>query len=246
MSRMKTISSTVLLSFELLSVEEAHILSLAGILTPRYMELSAREQQLLDFAIEEFGGPLTQFLLAGLGEDKVRPTWRFTITYLSNEGIRVKRTVKVISHEPEDGSSRLPRGRDPLVFLALIRMLITAGQRSDYRMRYELEDVLKILGWADNRRNRREIDEAIRRYTQMMYSWKMGRAELARNNLSHYSAMQSLISEYGVRDQEEGRRVTRLFNEVVFNSNFIEALRRRRLCDVNWNTHHQLKAVLTG
>jgi hypothetical protein len=198
------------------------------------MKLSAREQQLLDFAIGEFGEPLTQFLLAGLGEDKVRPRWRFTITYLDDEGVRIKRTVKVISHEPEDGSSRLPRSRDPLVFLALIRMLISAGPPLDYRMRYELEDVLSILGWADNRRTRREIDEAVRRYTQMRFSWKMGRAELARNNLSHHSAMQSLISEYGVRDQEEGGQVTRLFNEVIFNSNFIEALRQRRLCDVNW------------
>lgn len=198
------------------------------------MKLSAREQQLLDFAIEEFGGPLTRFLLAGLRENKVRPRWRFIITYLDDEGIRIKRTVTVISHEPEDGSSRLPRGRDPLVFLALIRMLITAGPPLDYRMRYELEDVLSILGWADNRRTRREIDEAVRRYTQMRFSWKMGRAELVRNNLSHHSAMQSLISEYWVRDQEEGGQVTRLFNEVIFNSNFIEALRQRRLCDVNW------------
>lgn len=208
------------------------------------MELSAREQQLLDLAIGEFGEPLTQFLLAGLGEDKVRPRWRFTITYLDDEGVKTKRTVKVISHEPEDGSSCLPRGRDPLIFLALIRMLIIAGQPSDYRMRYELEDVLKILGWADNRRNRRAIDEAVERYTQMRFSWKMGRAELARNNLTHYSAMQSLISEYGVRDREEGGRVTRVLNEVVFSSNFIEALLLRRLCDVNWNTQQQIAAVL--
>lgn len=208
------------------------------------MELSAREQLLIDFAIGEFGEPLTQFLLAGLGEDKVRPRWQFTITYLDNEGLRIKRTVKVISHEPEDGSSRLPRGRDPLVFLTLIRMLLTADQPPDYRVRYELEDVLKILGWADNRRNRRVIDEAVWRYTQMRYSWKMGRAELARNNLTHHSAMQSLISEYGIRDREEGGRVTRVLNEVVFNSNFIEALRRRRLCDVNWNTQHQTEGSL--
>lgn len=210
------------------------------------MELSAREQQLLDFAIGEFGEPLTQFLLAGLWEDKVRPRWRFIITYLGDERIRIKRTVKVISHEPEDGSSRLPRGWDPLVFLTLIRMLITASQQSDYRMRYELENVLQILGWADNRRNRREIDEAVRRYSQRTFSWKMGRAELDHNNLSHYSAMQSLISEYGVREQEEGGRVRHLFNEVAFNSNFIEALRLRRLCDVNWNNRRRLTAVLTG
>ena len=207
------------------------------------MELSAREELLLDFAIGEFGEPLTQFLLAGLGEDKVRPRWQFTVTYLDDEGVRIKRTVKVISHEPEDGSSRLPRGRDPLVFLALIRMLVSAGHPSDYRMRYELEEVLNILGWVDNRRNRRVIDEAVGRYTQLRFSWKMGRAELARNNLTHYSAMQSLISEYRVRDREEGGRVRRLFNEVVFSSNFIEALRRRRLCDVNWNTQQQTKGV---
>lgn len=208
------------------------------------MELSAREQQLFDFAIGEFGEPLTQFLLAGLGEDKVRPRWRFTITYLDDESIKTKRTVKVISHEPEDGSSCLPRDRDPLIFLALIRMLIIAGQPSDYRMHYELEDVLQILGWADNRRNRRAIDEAVQRYTQMRYSWKMGRAELARNNLSHHSAMQSLISEYRVRNREKGGRVTRVLNEVVFSSTFIEALRRRCLCDVNWNTQQQIVADL--
>jgi hypothetical protein len=204
------------------------------------MELSPQEQQIVAFASEQFGAPLTQFLLAGLGEEEVGQRWRFTITYLDGESTRLKRQVQVISHEPEDGSSCLPRGRDPLVFLASLQLLLRGGQTPNYRLIYDQEDVLRLLGWEDTERSRRGIDEAIKRYFLMAFKWKMNRAELARGKLSHYTAMERPISECGTVDDEENGEVRHVFNQVIFNEHFIGHLQRRRLFDIDWNSRRQI------
>src|SRR5436309_1958769 len=94
----------------------------------RPLWLSRPERRLLRFALDTFGEPLSRFLLAGLGEEKVGRRWRFTITYVDDEGAKLKWRVQVITYEPEDGSSCLPRGRDPLVLLALLRLSWRKGQ----------------------------------------------------------------------------------------------------------------------
>lgn len=200
------------------------------------MELSAPEQQVVAFASEQFGEPLTQFMLAGLGEEEVGQRWRFTITYVDGQGAKLKRQVQVISHEPADGSSCLPRGRDPLVFLALLQLLTRGGQISNYTLLYDQEDVLKLLGWEDTKETRRQVDEAIKRYFLMTFKWKMNRAELTRKNLSYYTAMERPISECSTLDEEEAGQSERVFNRIIFNSRFIECLRRRSLFDIVWNS----------
>lgn len=204
------------------------------------MELSPQEQQAVAFASEQFGEPITQFLVVGLGEEELGRRWRFTITYVDRDGARLRRQVEVISHEPEDGSSCLPRGRDPLVFLALLQLLLRGGQTPDCRLIYDQEDVLRLLGWEDTEETRREIVEAITRYFLMTFKWGKNRAELAREKLSHYTAMERPISECGTVDHEETGEMRRVFNQVTFNEHFIGRLQRRRLFDIDWNSRHQI------
>ena len=211
-----------------------------GALVIRRMELSPQEQQVVASASEQFGEPLTQFLLAGLGEEEVGQRWRFIITYVDGEGARLKRRVQVISHEPEDGSSCLPRGRDPLVLLALLKLLMRHDQTPDCRLIYDQEDVLKLLAWEDAGETRRQIDEAIERYFLMTFKWKMNRAELSRENLSHYTAMERPISECGTFEEAEDGQVIRVFNRVTFSKTFIEHLKHRRLFDIDWNNGCQI------
>jgi hypothetical protein len=210
------------------------------------MELSVPERQLVAFASEQFGEPLCQFLLAGLGEEEVAPRWRFTITYVDEEGKRLKRQVQVISHEPEDGSSCLPRGRDPLVLLALLRLLLQNDQANDCVLLYDQEDVLKLLGWEGTPENRGEIDEAARRYFLLFFKWGLNKTELARRKLSSYNAMESIISERGTLDREEEGRVRRVFNRVTFNDIFIRHLKRRRLFDIDWSSSRKMTGALTS
>lgn len=156
------------------------------------MKLSGPEQRLLDFAHGQFGGHLTLFLLAGLGEEAVGQRGRFTITYTSGKSASLKRHVEVITYEPADGSSYLPRGRNPLVLLALLYLLMNAEQGSLNILRYEQEDMLSLLGWKDTLKARWEVDEAVKRYFLLTYQWKMNKDELLRERLTFYTANEAL------------------------------------------------------
>jgi hypothetical protein len=201
------------------------------------IKLSNSERSLLSFARAEFGEHLTQFLLAGLGEEKVGQRWRFTITYADSNGPTLKRLVQVITHEPMDGSSLLPCGRDPLVLLALLHLLLNSDHASSNSLEYRQEDVLSILGWRDTRKARREIDEAIKRYFMLSYKWKMNKSEMARQRLSFYTSNEGLISESNFLNEEDANagQMKRIFNRVVFNEHFIEQLLNQSLFGIDWS-----------
>lgn len=194
------------------------------------MKLSIPEQRLLDFSREQFGEHLSQFLLASLGEEEIGQRGRFTITYTSGENSFLERYVEVITYEPADGSSYLPRGRHPLALLALLHLLMNGGQGSLNALRYEQSAVLSLLGWKDTRKARREIDEAVERYFKLTYQWKMNRSELANAGLSFYTADEAVISESTSIDTEDGKST-----HVIFNEHFIECLLGRSLFGIDWN-----------
>jgi hypothetical protein len=89
---------------------------------------SRLERHLLKFSLNTFGEKLSQLLLTGIGKRKVGQRWRLAISYISDQGAMRKRHVQVITYEPASGESFLPRGRDPLVLLALLRLLINRRQ----------------------------------------------------------------------------------------------------------------------
>jgi hypothetical protein len=194
------------------------------------MRLSASEQRLIDFAREQFGEHLSQFLLAGLGEEEVGQRGRFTITYAGSENSLLERHVEVITYEPADGSSYLPCGRHPLVLLALLHLLINGGQGSLNALRYEQSEVLSLLGWSDTEEASGDVDEAVARYFKLTYQWKMNQSELANAGLSFYTADETMISESTSIDAEDGKST-----RVVFNEHFIEQLLNRSLFGIDWN-----------
>jgi len=200
------------------------------------MNLSAPEQRLLDFAREQFGEQLSQFLLAGLGEEIVGQRGCFDITYDSSENAVLKRHVEVITYEPADGSSYLPCGRHPLVLITLLHLLLKEDQASSNNLHYEQKDVLRLLGWKDTQKAREEIEEAVKRYFFLTYKWKMNKGELTRSKLSFYEADCSLISENKLIDEEArepGRE--RLLNQAIFNEHFIKQLLCRSLFSIDWS-----------
>jgi hypothetical protein len=171
-----------------------------------------------------------------LGEEGAGRRWLFTITYAGGDGARLQRRVEAISHEPADGPALFPRRRDPLVLLALLRLLLSGGHASWYELSYDRRDVLSLLGWGDSREEASEIDEAVERYSLITFRWGMSRAELARSNLSSYTAKEGVISEYRTIDEgEQEGQMRRVVNWAVFSSQFIEGLKRRTLFEINWN-----------
>lgn len=195
------------------------------------MKLSTPEKRLLDFAREEFGERLTEFFSAGFRENVDSQRWRFTITYVGDNNSLLKRHVEIITYEPEDGSSYLPRRRDPMVLLALLYLLLRGNSESSNILRYKDEDVLGLLGWKDTEKARGEMDRAIKRYFQLTYNWKMNQEELAGNGLTYYTSQESIINEHEIVDGEAAQE-----NRIVFNANFIELLLRRSSFGIDWTT----------
>lgn len=203
-------------------------------------ELSSAEQKLVGFALEEFGESLAQFLLTGLDEVPAAQRWHFTITFTNNEGTTQERRLEAITYELTDGQSFLPRGRDPLVLLALLRLLFESSQQSEVSLFYSRHEVLSLLGREGTEEMQVEIDEAVRRYALLMYRWKMCHGELAGKRLSFYTARERVISGYSNIDEPDDEeradgQVEEEPNEINFNQYFIEGLKRRSLFGVDWD-----------
>lgn len=206
------------------------------------MRLSITEQHLLEFAREELGEKLTDFLLAGLGEDVVTQSWRFIITYASGDSATSKRLVEVITHEPLDGTSHLPRQRDPLVLIALLRLLLRRRPASTNQIQYKPEEVLNLLGWDDTARAQNEIKEAVRRYFLLTYKWELNERELADTKLAVYTANDQMISQTQMFEVEtEGSEHVERINSIVFNEHFIKQLLSRSLFEVDWKRVWSIK-----
>jgi hypothetical protein len=204
------------------------------------LSLSERERALLEFALDTFGEPLSQLILAGLGEEAEARSWLFTVTFEDERGAARRREIKLEPDERPDVVTLLPRGREPLVILALLRLLIEDPQRSSSTLSYKQEGVLDLLGWEDTADVRSAIDGAVERYAGLSYSWGLSGEELAERSLSFYDAEGRFVSGYGHYNAEESGGYKRVADTVAFSSVFVEGLMRRTLFNVDWNSVREL------
>jgi hypothetical protein len=207
---------------------------------------SRHERLLLEFTLDTFGEMLGQFLLTGLGNKKeVRQRWNFIINFTGDDGIAQKRRLRVITYELLTGESFLPGGRDPLVLLALLQILLRDDQASNTTLLYRDEEVLNLLGWENSTETRSEISEALDRYALLMYQWEMNSAELARRDLTRYKVNERMISGTEVTNQEAGAvgQVIHVTNRMIFNEFFIDGLLRRSLFEIAWDQVRSIKLV---
>jgi hypothetical protein len=190
----------------------------------------------LKFALDVFGEPLSQFLLSGLGEEEEERTWLFKITFNDHKDVIRYRDIRVEADELPDLVTLLPRRREPLVILALLRLLMSRKPFSSH-MLYDQAEVLELLEWEDTPESRLSIDGAVERYADLSYRWSLSREELVEKNLSRGRGWSRFVSGYGYRDveEEEGGRMRRIGNRVDFAAEFIDELMSRSLFDVDWN-----------
>lgn len=211
-----------------------------------YFRLSVSERRLLEFALDLFGEPLSRFLLSGTGEESEARAWLFTVAFADERGAERSREVKV---EPDDipGEPRvLPGRREPLVILALLRLLIEARRPSAHTLSYSQEEVLNLLGWEDAEATRSAIDRAVERYARLSYGWGLGGEELAERRLSFYDAEGRFVSGYGRYNAEEDGEYKRVANNVNFSSVFVEGLTSRTSFGVDWNRVSEITREVPG
>ena len=111
-----------------------------------YFRLLGSERRLLEFALDLFGEPLSRFLLSGLGEETEAQVWLFSVSFADGSGVARGREIRV---EPDDIPREprvLPGRREPLVILALLRLLIETHGPSSSTLSYSQEQVLNLLG----------------------------------------------------------------------------------------------------
>lgn len=200
-----------------------------------YFRLSGSERRLLEYALDLFGESLCKFVLSGIGEEAEASVWLFRVSFDDGSGVIRSREIRV---EPDDIPREprvLPGRREPLVILALLRLLIEPHGPSSSTLSYSQEQVLNLLGWKDDETARSSIDQAVKRYARLAYRWVLGGEELVERKLSFYEAEARFVSGYGFYGAEEGGEHRRVANRVDFASEFIEELIRRALFGVDWN-----------
>ncbi len=211
-----------------------------------YFRLSGSERRLLEFALDLFGEPLSKFLLSGIGEEAESQAWLFRVSFDDGSGVIRSREIRV---EPDDIPREprvLPRRREPLVILALLRLLIETHGPSSSTLPYSQEQVLNLLGWKDDKAPRSAIDQAVKRYARLLYSWRLGQEELTERKLSFYDAEERFVSGYGFYNAEQDGEDRRVANTVDFSSVFVEGLTRRACFDVNWNRINEIARNILG
>jgi hypothetical protein len=206
------------------------------------VRLSGPERSLLQFSQDTFGEHLTRFLLSGLGKEDEARRWLFIIRFTDEEGTTLRRRLYVEADDVPEVVTSLPRRHEPLVMLALLRLLTRDRRAVPASLFYEQEKVLKLLGWEDTVESRLVIDEAVDRYSYLTYRWALSRKELAAGNLLFYRSRERFVSGYGHSDAEdEDGHVKRVINRVDFSTPFVEGLVGRSLFGLNWDNAKSIK-----
>lgn len=201
------------------------------------LDLSIAEQKLVVFAREEFGEFITQFLLAGLGEEDAVQSHLFTITTISSEGTEEKHLIQVIADERPDIMTGCPRQREPLVLLALLRHLATFNEGTSASSVYTHEEIINLLGWKHNAESNLVIDEAVARYFELSYEPIIDENELNRKRLIFLKSRERFIVGYSLDDDliEEGQ-YKKAIRRVDFSADFMKRLKAKALFSFDWNS----------
>lgn len=206
------------------------------------LQLSDRERETLGFVLDLCGEQLSNFLLTGLGEHTASRQRRFTITFTRPEGTLNKREVNVIAYtRGEVPNPSLPRRKEPLVMVALLRLLIDEHKMSSFTMAYEQEEVLDLLGWDLTEDTVLALDEAVRRYNSLHYKWALSKEELSAKGLAFYNGEASFITGYAYETDEVEGEVMRVSNEVTYAREFVRELIGRSLFGINWDKVGSMK-----
>lgn len=172
---------------------------------------------LLEFVYGTFGEHFGGLLLAGYGEDEP-PKKR---TFLVNErrgGVGIDWVVEAVSDNP-------PRGEEPLVFAALLRLML--GRRPVTEPFYfEMADLMAELGWPDTPAHHNLVDLVIEKYLGLTFrkyeQRRRQRYKVAGARWGRYKLVSSYLVGADKGSGESG--LTRTFNRLDFDPQFVRGL----------------------
>lgn len=199
-------------------------------------EGSDAERQLIRFARKEFGEPLSALLLVGYGEAKRVRSRRLVINLEDESGGKQQRYLKIVADRLLNARAQLPSGREPLVLLAAIRLLLNEGAEIPRRLAYPRDTIFRLLECRCSPVSWEFVNGAVAKYFNLSYQPVDSLDELTGRSTIGYTCMHRLITGHGTLGglKVRGQPEQRIYGEVTFNLHFIEHLRRRSLFDIDW------------
>ena len=173
-------------------------------------------------------------LLGDYGSRQRRLTQVFLVTIFDgNQELKLNLEIKT-----EDRWG-LTCGREPLVVIALLKLLFARSDVLTGRASYTYEEVLKLLGWKDTKRSRDDIRDSID--INFIQSYNLSEKRDAPETPLFYLRRQHFITGYefieSADDSDQWGEVAFYRGDFLidFNPDFIYALRERSLLGIDWN-----------
>jgi hypothetical protein len=127
-------------------------------------KLTKAQRGTLSKAHNLLGDSLSAFLLSGLGDTSIKHRRAFTAQSTFGQGNEITYQFEMIN----DSAPGLPMGSDPLVMAHLLDLL-HKGMRMDDCVDFNIDDILKTLGWSRTPESHLLIKQAIERYALTTY-----------------------------------------------------------------------------
>jgi hypothetical protein len=207
--------------------------------------LSGLERRLLKFAITTFGAPLSSFLLAGLGEEEIARSWLFSVTFEDDGGVPRRRVIRVEADERPDIDTFLPGRKEPLVLMAFLWVLMRERRSPVTQLSYGREEVLRVLGWDETPELLGVVDETVKRYVNLTYTWTLSAGEQSERKIYKYRGWTRFVTGCGYVDYEDDDGVRKRESSYVsFSEEFIRELTRRSVFEVRWDRVSQVNRTV--
>lgn len=169
-------------------------------------------------------------LLSGYGDrDEDIINYRsFTATVDDGLGGQVERKLEMST----DSKAGLPRGKDPIVLLGLLKLLFDRGAPTN-AISFRKQELMDVLGWENNSYTQEDIEGALNRYYNTSFRgvnlWQ------GRDKLKKVDKHRRLIISYDVVDERKIRYAaersspkdqSQLFTTIEFHPDLINEIRQ--------------------
>lgn len=176
---------------------------------------------LVTFVYDTFGQQFGGLLLTGYGAEPRRVRRMLYITE-SESGVETDWVIRLVT-------SHLPCRDEPLVLAALLKLLLSHANISQY-LRFEPGELLTILQWRDDGSTRRQVDSVIGCYVRLLYDKQVDARAGRRSSSCEGGGYYHLLTGYARENKSvTDAAITGAASEVYFDSGFINGLRYGRV-----------------
>jgi hypothetical protein len=193
-------------------------------------EGSERVEQLLTFVKTEFGEHLSTLLLSGFGDEQRGMIRHYAVRYRPGDEHRQAARVKTVA---EDASGH-PCRDEPLVLLALLKLLWSSAAPLEGKVGYTPATLLRMLGRPDTARARTGINQTVERYYNLSLEREEDLPSAAGGQPATRMLAQRLLIGYEHVEEASDNGDRRDEGWLAFYPDFVRALKERSLFGIDW------------